>query len=138
MTDIMNNKIKHLEFIQGVINRLSQNSFLLKGWSVLLVSALFAVAASRGNQWLVVVAYLPAVVYWGLDGYFLRQERLFRKLYDYVRVLGEDTIDFAMDTSVVEDQVESWWKVTWSETLRWFHGAVVAVITISVIIILAG
>ena len=38
----MNNKHKHLELIQGVINRLSTNSFLLKGWSVVLVSALFA------------------------------------------------------------------------------------------------
>jgi len=39
------NKPKHLEFIQGVINRLSTNSFLLKGWSVVLVSALFALSA---------------------------------------------------------------------------------------------
>ena len=30
----MNNKHKHLELIQGVINRLSTKSFLLKGWSV--------------------------------------------------------------------------------------------------------
>ena len=37
----MENKQKHLELIQGVINRLSSNSFLLKGWSVVLISALF-------------------------------------------------------------------------------------------------
>jgi len=28
----MEYKIKHLEMIQGVINRLSQCSFMLKGW----------------------------------------------------------------------------------------------------------
>ena len=30
----MQQKLKHLEFIQGVINRLATNSFQMKGWSV--------------------------------------------------------------------------------------------------------
>ena len=34
----MQQKLKHLEFIQGVINRLATNSFLMKGWSVVLVA----------------------------------------------------------------------------------------------------
>ena len=38
----MDKKLAHLEMIQGVVNRLANCSFLLKGWSVLLVSALFA------------------------------------------------------------------------------------------------
>ena len=38
-------KLKHLEMIQGVINRLAANSFMLKGWSVFLISALFVLAA---------------------------------------------------------------------------------------------
>lgn len=45
----MDRKLKHLDFIQGVINRLSTNSFLLKGWSVVLVSALFALSANNSN-----------------------------------------------------------------------------------------
>lgn len=36
----MSNKYVHLNMTQGVVNRLSYNSFLLKGWSVLLVSAI--------------------------------------------------------------------------------------------------
>lgn len=39
------NKVKHLEMIQAVINRMAQNSFLLKGWSVVLTAAIFALAA---------------------------------------------------------------------------------------------
>ena len=46
----MERKGKHLEFIQGTVNRLSTNSFLLKGWSVVLVSALFALAAADFSQ----------------------------------------------------------------------------------------
>ena len=89
----MESKTKHLEMIQGVINRLSTNSFLLKGWSVVLVSALFALSAGDSNPAFIFLAYIPALVFWGLDGYFLWEERKFRKLYDRVRTLDEPAID---------------------------------------------
>ncbi len=41
----MDAKLKHLEFIQGVINRLASASFKMKGWSVVLVSALLVLLA---------------------------------------------------------------------------------------------
>ena len=78
-------KIAHLQMIQAVITRMAENSFMAKGWTVTLVTALFALAAVDANRFFVYVAYLPAVMFWALDAYFLRQERLFRKLYDQVR-----------------------------------------------------
>ncbi len=93
------NKLKHLEFIQSVVNRMAGNSFLLRGWSVTLVAALFALAAKDANPRFVVIAYFPVLVFWVLDGYFLSQERLFRALYDKVRALPPNEIDFSMDTS---------------------------------------
>ena len=122
----MDNKRAHLEMIQGVINRLSSNSFLLKGWSVVLVSALFALAAEGSNVSFVLIAYFPAVIFWGLDGYFLHQERLFRALYDHVRILAEEKIDFSMNTSLVKESVATWSEVTLSKTLVPFHGVVIA------------
>jgi len=122
----MDNKRAHLEMIQGVINRLSSNSFLLKGWSVVLVSALFALAAEGSNASFVLIAYFPAVIFWGLDGYFLHQERLFRALYDHVRILAEEKIDFSMNTSLVKESVATWSEVTLSKTLVPFHGVVIA------------
>ena len=122
----MENKRAHLEMIQGVINRLSSNSFLLKGWSVVLVSALFALAAEGSNASFVLIAYFPAVIFWGLDGYFLHQERLFRALYDRVRILAEEEIDFSMNTSLVKESVATWSEVTLSKTLVPFHGVVIA------------
>ena len=38
----MENKLKHLQMIQGIINRMASNSFALKGWSVTLVAGIFA------------------------------------------------------------------------------------------------
>lgn len=126
----MNRKQAHLEMIQGVVNRLSHNSFLLKGWSVVLISALFALAASSSKIYFIYIAYFPLIAFWILDGYFLWQERLFRALYDHVRRLNEEEVDFSMDISVVKDQVKPWSEVILSMTLLLFHGTVLVSILV--------
>lgn len=121
----MTNKQAHLEMILGVVNRLSHNSFLLKGWSVVLVSAMFALAAKDSQLLFIYLAYFPAVSFWCLDGYFLRQEKLFRKLFDKVRERSDETIDFSMDTSGITNEVEPWTSVMFSRTLFAFHGVII-------------
>lgn len=76
---------KHLEFIQAIISRQANNSFLLKGWSVTLVAALFALAAKDANSRFVWVALVPVFIFDGLDAYYLHQEKQFRSLFDFVR-----------------------------------------------------
>ena len=131
----MENKRAHLEMIQAVINRMSVNSFLLKGWSVVLVSALFALAAGDSEALFVCLAYFPAVAFWILDGYFLSQERLFRRLYDRVRTMPEEDVDFSMDTSVARTDDCGWWPVIFSKTLLIFHGTVFGSIVIVMLVI---
>lgn len=130
----MDRKLKHLEFIQGVINRLSTNSFLLKGWSVVLVSALFALSANNSNVRFILLAYIPAIVFWGLDGYFLSLERVYRKLYERVRTKSADEIDFSMDTADLESGFNEWLSATLSKTLIPFHGALVGAIIVTMLI----
>ena len=132
----MGNKTKHLEMIQGVINRLSTNFFLLKGWSIVLVSALFALSAADPNQAFVLLAYIPAFVFWGLDGYFLWEEKKYRRLYDRVRALEESEIDFSMDTTVIKDEVGRWEAAVISKTLWPFHG--VLIVAIIIVMLLVG
>lgn len=132
----MTRKLPHLEMIQAVINRMNQNSFMLKGWSVVLISALFALAASGSNTGFVYLAYFPAIVFWVLDAYFLWQEKLFRALYDHVRALDEETIDFAMDTSNFKASTDSWTEVMFSKTLLLFHGTVIASIIIVMMVLI--
>ena len=131
----MEKKLKHLEMLQGVINRMANNSFLLKGWSVVLISALFALAAKDSQIYFIYLAYFPAIAFWHLDGYFLWQERLYRKLYDKVRLQDESEIDFSMDTRPVMSEVESWSQVSFSKTLRIFHGAVIGTIFFIMLIV---
>ena len=131
----MSDRVAHLQIIQGVINRLSQNSFLLKGWAVVLVSGLFALAAGNSEILFVYLAYVPAIAFWCLDAYFLRQERLYRALYDEMREVEEADVDFSMDTRPVADKVAPWYKVAVSPTIIAFHltliGAVALVMAIT-------
>jgi len=77
-------QIKHLEFIQDIVNRLSSNSFQMKGWMIAIVSALLGFYADTGNPNFTYAAILPLLVFWGLDAYFLQQERKFRGIYNDV------------------------------------------------------
>jgi hypothetical protein len=124
----MESKLKHLDFIQAVINRMSNNSFLIKGWSVTLVSAVFVLSTKDGNSSIIPVAYLPVLVFWFLDAYFLRQERLFRKHYDVIRAKDASDIDFSLNVSGYSSMVEDYFKTILSITLRWFHGALLLIV----------
>jgi hypothetical protein len=136
----MEAKIRHLEMIQGIINRMASNSFLLKGWSLTLVVALIALSVSQTASLFALVALLPCFIFWGLDGYFLRQERLFRRVYDEVRVKNPEEIDFSMKWSKEAGEKEaSWFGVCCSRTLFAFHGAVLAsILLIAALFYFAG
>ena len=118
----MEKKMKHMEFIQDVITRMNANSFLLKGWAVTLVIALFALDISKANVSFVKISFLPIVLFWVLDGYFLCQEKLFRNLYDDVRMKDEIKIDFYMKT---KSSVRIFFGSVFSKTLALFYGAIV-------------
>jgi len=127
------NKLKHLEFIQGVINRMGQNSFLLKGWAVTLVAGLFAFANTQDMDYrLISIALIPTIFFWLLDGYFLWQEKLFRKLYDNVRKKADgEFIDFSMNVKPFESEVSLWICICFSNTLRLFYLPIIVVIIIT-------
>lgn len=116
------NKLKHLEFLQCTINRMAGNLFLLKGWSITLIAALFALAAKDTNKAYAALAYFPLVMFWTLDGYFLSQERCFRALYDHVRHLDESQIDFSMDTRPFKAESRNTWAgAMFSRTLLVYY-----------------
>lgn len=129
--DTSSDKHKHLDFVQAAINRMASNLFLLKGWSITLIAALFALAAKDSNQFYVLIAYFPLFIFWSLDGYFLSQERKFRALYDFIRKLDEKQIDFSMDTRPFsKDPRNSWFGAMSSRTLVIYYGGLAAVMLV--------
>ena len=131
--------VKHLEFIQNAITRMASNSFLLKGWTVTLVAALVALAAQNANPLFVALAVFPAIAFWVLDAYYLRQERLFRKLYDDIRAKNNDTLQsegpFSMSTKPFEDKVESWRDIMYSSPLKLFYIMIILTIVVLAIVV---
>ena len=116
--------VKHLEMIQGVINRMAHNSFLLKGWTVTLVAASFWLTARFDDicPWTIGIGvFLLVLLFWGLDGYYLWQERLFRRLYNVVRT--KEKTDFDMDVQSFAKDVNSWINTCFSPTQWPFYGA---------------
>ena len=114
--------VKHLEMTQAVINRLGSNSFLLKGWSMtIIVTAMVLIARyDTQNSCLILSLIIPILGFWILDGYFLWQERLFRKIYDEVRCQSDT--DFKMDVMKHKNKPKcSWTSATFSITLNLFY-----------------
>ncbi len=128
-------KILHLQLIQGVINRLAQDSFWLKGWSVTITTALLAAAASMGKIIFVYLSFFPVFAFWVLDAYYLWQERLFRALYDDVRVKNEAQIDFSLKIEPFYSRVPGWLRLLFSKTIIIFHGAVIFTLVVTLIIV---
>ena len=95
-------KIKYLEFIQNIVTRMNQNSFMIKGWTVAIVSALLAVYAGKENKLFILISIFPVSIFMFLDSYYLWQERKFRHLYS--KALDEDEFQkvklFSMNTNV--------------------------------------
>ncbi len=131
----MENKRKHLEFIQLVITRMNVNSFLIKGWNITIVAALFALSAKDADRGFVLLSIFPTIIFWGLDTYFLKQERLFRHLYDRVRCQQETEIDYSMNTNdFINEEDTQILNVFSSTTLKYFYLSILTVIIIMLLV----
>ncbi len=128
-------KLKHLEFIQNVITRMNSNSFLIKGWAITLVSALFALAAKDANINYVLITYVVIPVFWFLDGFYISQERQYRDLYKEVSAKDESEIDFSMNAISFCKGDRTWLAGVFSKTLIPFYGISLAITIIVMFLI---
>jgi len=119
-------RIKHLELIQAIVTRLSGNSFLIKGWAITVAGVFYAYVAAHLSWQVATVSLLPPLAFWGLDAYYLRQERLFRCLYNDVRATASITEPFSMDISTYRP-AQTWLMAATSLTIVILYGTIVAV-----------
>ncbi|MGY1950138.1 hypothetical protein [Pseudomonas pergaminensis] len=126
----MDEKIAHLTFIQGVVNRMAANSFLVKGWTIALIAALLAIAADKITFAYMLVVLVPVILFWWLDSYYLMQERLYRELYKDVSQKASGSIDFNMDSSTYKGRVESFFEIARSSSVGPFYLVIVALLVV--------
>ena len=126
----MERKLKHLDFIQNTITRMAHNSFLLKGWAITLVGALFALSQKDIGGGITVIAILLTIMFWLLDAYYLSKEHLFRLHYDEVRVKKPDEIDFLMTPPKRNSSATDLFVKATSLTQIFFYGVLVLIIVL--------
>ena len=142
MDDLTKNEkllIDEIKIIQDVIKRMADNSFKIKGWTVtLIVITLIFKGQSNDNH---LLAFLPLFSFWILDTYYLRVERIYRKLYAWVidnRAQNDEYL-FDLNPKRFENEVDSYLKTMFSISLRMFYGGLlVLLLFISCLDLLGG
>ena len=136
----MENKIKHLEMIENIIQRMSNNSFQLKGWTVTLITIIGTLSAQGSDKRFFVLALIPLLAFWALDAFYLQLERKYKALYKNVILMDNNLIDFDMNTKDIEvDTTEksslSYFNCLISISEAGFYGAISVAILMLIIIL---
>lgn len=134
--ELTDQQVKHLEMVQAVIARLGNDSFVVKGWAVTLATVLFGLSVNAKRPGLAAVAVVPTLMFWILDTYYLRSERLFRVFYEHVRTGRAGATHLKMDAtsrsyiaslSGKNAEAARWRKTALRPTLIWLYlGLIVA------------
>ena len=122
--------LKEIDIIQDIIKRMAFNSFMIKGWAItLVVLTLLLKGTEKYQVWL---AFIPLLVFWFLDAYFLWQERMYRKLYEWVINNRLETEEYLFDMNAYrfKNEVQSKPRIMFSITLGWFYGSIAILVII--------
>ena len=115
-------KIRYLELIQNIITRMANNSFMLKGWAITLVTGIFALASKDADKSFFLIAYIPVILFWLMDSYYLQQERLYRKLYNNAIKIQDEDIDMGLTPPASDYKSKTQYlQSVWSKTEADFY-----------------
>lgn len=129
-------KRKHLEFIQGVINRMASNSFLFKGWSITIIAGISAFATKDSNSMLMIVPIVSTILFWSVDAYYLMLERSFRGVYDDVAAKSPDNIDYLIKPKGIS--IKSWVRVVFTRPILVAFYGTVLILLIALVLSING
>ena len=111
---------------------------LLKGWTISLIAVVLALAEKASNPaMLSLILLIPILSFWYLDAFFLRTERMYRKMYEWVlekRKSDDTTFLYDLNPHRFDSEVDSTRKVMWSVTLRSFYGIPTLIMVVIIIV----
>lgn len=113
----MNNKIKHLEMIENIIERMSKNCFQLKSWTMTLVAGISVFSSQNNDKRFILITLFPLFFFWILDSFYLQLERKYRLLYKHIVEKAEENIDFNLDLSQVQGSIDEMKKICFYKCL---------------------
>jgi len=121
--DYMNNENLHkeIDLIQNCIKRMAQNSFIVKGWMLSLITLVlsFGTASKFNEKSLSIVVLIPLIAFWFLDSFYLQAEKKFRELYKWTIENRGKTNDFLYDLNPkrFDNRVPTIIKIMFSKTI---------------------
>ncbi len=129
--------LKEIEIIQEIIKRMAFNSFMIKGWTVTLVAITLLL---KGSPHQAFIAFIPLLVFWYLDAYFLHQERLYRRLYRWVVENRLKTSEYLFDLNAYRfaGEEQSRFRIMFSLTLFSFYGSIFLLIFLYLVLLFGG
>ena len=89
----MTDRELHLQALQGIINRLSGQSFTIKGWALTVLSGFLGLSYTVKSPSPLYISAIPIILFWSLDGYYLSTERRYRSLYLKVFKFTDTALD---------------------------------------------
>jgi hypothetical protein len=92
---------KHLDLVSGVIDRMANNSFIVRGWSITITIGVLAFSLDKKLPILALALCIPLFAFWMIDAYYLWKERAFRELFDMIRLKSDEEIDYDMRPSSI-------------------------------------
>jgi hypothetical protein len=128
---------EEVKIIQDIIRRMASNSFLVKGWAVTLVIGTLLLKQANFQA---VIAFLPLLMFWYLDAFFLQQERMYRKLFEWVIANRMKSADFLFDmnASRFREDVPSRMRIMLSITLGLFYGGIGMLVILYMLMLSTG
>lgn len=97
---------KEIDLIQSCINRMAQNSFVVKGWTITLVAVVLALLPEKVDMWILsIIGILATLCFWYLDAFFLKMERLYRWKYEWVIKKRANSAEFYYDLNPYNEKM---------------------------------
>ena len=117
---------------------MSKNSFYLKGWYISLIAVILALLPKQVDTVIVgIILFVITICIWYLNAFFLRTEKLYRELYNWViqeRVKNNYAYLYDLNSHRFDDKVDSIFKTMFRPTLVIFYLMPLLIITLSFLI----
>ena len=117
---------KEIDLIQGCINRMANNSFLIKGWALGVFAGVTAFTQGENMNNIVLLlctTVVPFICFWVLDAYFLQIERKYRAMYtERLTKRKNNDSDELFNLNPSKYKVSIILRIMFSQTLTIFYG----------------
>jgi len=128
----------HINTLQNIIARLSNYSMNCKTWAVTIVAALCVVIFDPQKINYYYIIFIPIILFWLFDCYYLGLEKAFRKIYDiFIEDIKQEKTNICDDMkfSLKKKRLRNFFKamVSPSTTILYFALAMIVYIIYNII-----